>query len=325
MPRFLLKTIFFSCLFLLTGPVAGLAQIYGSGGMDDKQIEAGITLGGMNSVSDIMGNKHVYQGPFAGVTLRKTKLTAGIYGNFIVRDKWGGRLELNYGTVEAHDSLNADATAPSAIGRYERNLNFRTRIFEAAILGEAYFLNILRPNAEPGRVQPYLLGGFSVFHFNPQTLVGNEWIYTKPLRLEGQGFAEYPQRKEYSLYSWSYPIGGGLLFNLSPAFNLRLEVLKRTTFTDYLDDVHYGDWVDPSLFFNYLSPDQAILATQLYNRSLTINPPRNTRPRGHEAENDAYWSGTVKLGYKFNQSIGGFQGGRLNRRSILRSVRCFEW
>ncbi len=309
------------CIFL---PVAGSGQFYGTSIWDNLQVEAGLTLGGMNAVSDIMGNKHEYQGPFAGVTLRKTKFTGGLYGNAVMDDKYGLRMELNYGRVEGHDSLNIDAVAPSAYGRYERNLNFRSNIYEASLLGEIYFTNLFN-SGEPAKTLPYALAGFSIFGFNPQALVGSEWIDLRPLRLEGQGFAEYPDRKLYRRYSWSYPIGVGVLFNLSPTFNIRAELLKRTTFTDYLDDVHEPNWVDPSLFYNYLPADQAILATQLYNRSYIINPPRNTRPRGNPKENDAYWSATIKIGYKFNQSIGGFSGGRLNRRSMLRSVRCFYW
>ncbi len=80
----------------------------------------------------------------------------------------------------------------------------------------------------------------------------------------------------------------------------------------YLDDVSQENWIDPVLFYKYLDPAQAAIATQLYNRSTVINPPRNTRPRGKSADSDAYWNMVIKVGININRvrNSMGFGGSR---------------
>lgn len=287
-------------------------------------IEGGVTAGIMNAVSDIGGNPNVYQGPFAGTTFKKSKFTAGVYGGIVWRDYIGVRAEINIGSVMGADSLIPNPKASSAIGRYERNLNFRSPIYEFGLVSDWYLLNMLRSyDKPPRRFEPYVLAGLQFFKFNPQGYVGDDWIDLRPLRLEGQGFAEYPDRKIYSLINFAYGLGLGVRYDVSPKWTLRAEFNKRTTFTDYLDDAHEPSWVDPSLFPNYLSPENAALAAQLYNRSTIINPPRDTRPRAHPTENDAYWSLALKVGYNFNRGDDFTPfGNRRNRGGMMKRLRC---
>ncbi|HSC54867.1 MAG TPA: DUF6089 family protein [Phnomibacter sp.] len=287
-------------------------------------VEAGVTAGVMNGVTDLQGNPRIYQGPFAGTTFKRSNMTVGLYAIGTWRNGYGLRIEANYGHIENYDSLLTNATAPSAIGRKERNLNSRSYIAEVSLVGEFHipqvFRNIEKP---PYRLSPYVLAGVSWFAFNPKAYTADGWVELHPLRLEGQGFKEYPDRKEYKLNAISFPVGIGVRFDVSPRLVLRLEANKRTAETDYLDDVHEPNWVDPNLFANYLSPSQAALARQLYNRSVLHNPPRNTRPRGHPSENDAYWTTTFKVGINLNRSgsNSGIFGGP-TRRDMRKRLRC---
>ncbi len=287
-------------------------------------IEAGITGGIMNGVTDIQGNPRIYHGPFAGVTLRKSSLTGGLYVIANWNSKIGVRLEANIGRIEGYDSLLTNATAPSAIGRFERNLNFRSPIRELSLVGELHIPQILRGyDREPYRLSPYLLGGISWFSFYPRAYTANGWVDLPPLRLEGQGFREYPDRKPYRTNSFAYPIGIGFKYDVSPKLTVRFELSKRTAFTDYIDDVSKAEWVDPNLFAQYLTPSQAALARQLFNRSLIHTPPRDTRPRGNPRENDAFWTATFKIGINLNRSASnnGIFGGS-TRRDMLKRLRC---
>jgi hypothetical protein len=298
---------------------------YASGDYEPNLVvEAGITVGIMNGVTDLQGNPRVYQGPFAGITLLKSSFTAGLYGIATWKNRVGLRLEANIGAVQNYDSLLTKATAPSAIGRYERNLNFKSKIRELSIAAEFHIPEVFR-NAEsaPRRLSPYVIVGVSWFTFNPQGYTQNGWVDLHPLRLEGQGFAEYPTRKVYKLNAISFPVGIGFRYDVSPKLVMRFEANKRTTTTDYLDDVHEPDWVDPTLFANYLTPSQAALANQLFNRSTIHTPPRNTRPRGNKRENDAYWTATFKIGIKLNTSgaNSGIFGGA-TRRDMRKRLRC---
>jgi hypothetical protein len=171
---------------------------------------------------------------------------------------------------------------------------------------------------DPPRLSPYLIASGGAFWFNPQANIDDRWVDLRPLKLEGQGFDEYPDREPYKNVAYFNGLGFGLRYDLSARLVLRFEWVKRTVSTDYLDDVHWENWVDPNLFYKYLSPTDADLASRLYNRSVTINPPRNTRPRGNSAENDAYWSGVIKLGFNINRSpaSSGFP------RSLRRGIKC---
>jgi hypothetical protein len=287
-------------------------------------IEAGVTFGIMNGVTDLQGNPKIYQGPFAGITLLKSSFTAGLYAIATWKNAYGLRLEANFGHVQGYDSLLTNATAPSAIGRYERNLNFKSPIREISIQAELHIPQIFRNyEKSPYRLSPYIMAGVSWFSFNPRGYTANGWVDLHPLRLEGQGFAEYPNRQVYKLNAFSFPFGIGFRYDVSPKLTLRFEANKRTATTDYIDDVHEANWVDPNLFANYLSPSQAALARQLYNRSTIHTPPRNTRPRGHPAENDAYWTATFKVGINLNRSSSnsGIFGGS-TKRDMKKKLRC---
>jgi hypothetical protein len=100
-------------------------------------------------------------------------------------------------------------------------------------------------------------------------------------------------------------------------------MLRHSTFTDYLDDVSQENWVDPNLFSKYLSPSDAALARQLYNRSTTINPPRNTRPRGKSTDRDAFWNVSLKVGININRvrNNNSYRGGG-SGKGIFKRFQC---
>jgi hypothetical protein len=95
------------------------------------------------------------------------------------------------------------------------------------------------------------------------------------------------------------------------------EVIHRKTFTDYIDDVS-KTYIDPSLFDQYLSPSQAVIARQLMYRENLANPSVN-RPyineqRGNPNQNDAYFSGIIRFGWRF--------GGGLQDSKIKKQLKC---
>jgi hypothetical protein len=266
-------------------------------------LEGSVNIGTMNSVTDIGGSKSAQTG-LKPYVFRTPKLTGGISLTATHRDWLAFRLDLVAGQVEAHDSLLTNATHYSSIGRFERNLNFRSSIFEISAGAEFHpiFLRDYQVNDRYiPRLSPYLTFGIGIAYFKPEALWGSNWIELQPYRLEGQGFDEYPDRKPYKTTTLTFPMGLGLKYELNHFIFLRGEIIHRFTTTDYLDDVSKGDWVDPSLFYKYLSPSDAFLASKLYNRSVKINPPRNTRPRGNEFNNDIFWSVQFRVGFVLNR------------------------
>jgi hypothetical protein len=283
-------------------------------------VDGSLNLGLMNCITDVGGSKKSMQG-LAATTLRSSNLSAGLSLTATFRDWFAVRVEATTGRISGADSLLKGATYFSAIGRFERNLHFRTSINEIFVGIELHPLTIIFSNSSRPlpRLSPYIVAGIGGLRFNPQANIDNRWVDLKPLRLEGQGFAEYPDRRQYTGNAIIIPFGAGLKFDVSKKVILRAEVLRRTTNSDYLDDVSRGNWVDPILFFNYLSPNNALLASRLYNRSTVINPPRDTRPRGNESNNDVYWNAQVRLGIALNRKGRNEQFGRKTA-----SLKCFR-
>jgi hypothetical protein len=122
----------------------------------------------------------------------------------------------------------------------------------------------------------------------------------QPLHLEGQGMAEYPDRKNYKLTQTEIPMGFGAKYYVKENFYVGMEVLHRKTFTDYIDDVS-TNYIDQRLFAQYLPPAQAKMALQLNYRENF--PAQNTRPglneqRGNPKQNDAFFATIIKLGWR---------------------------
>ena len=85
------------------------------------------------------------------------------------------------------------------------------------------------------------------------------------MHTEGQGFPQYPDRKDYKLTQMEVPMGFGFKFYVKENMFIGLEILHRKLFTDYVDDVS-TNYIDPIYFNKYLSPDNAAMARQLNYR-----------------------------------------------------------
>jgi hypothetical protein len=259
----------------------------------------------------------------------KSHFAGGLYLNATYRDFIAGRFGFSAGQIEAADSNLKGSTNKYALGRYVRNLSFKTDIIEFSLGAEIHPL-MLRSyvDREPPRLSPYIFAEFSWTKFNPKANLDGVWYELEPLRLEGQGFSEYPDRERYKRNTFGVPYGLGLRYEASQFLNIRLELCRHMLFTDYLDDVSQENWVDPALFNKYLEPSQAAIATQLYNRSTLINPPRNTRPRGKSSDNDAYWNLFLKIGINLNRvsnsfGFGGSKSGGGNTSGGRRAkIKC---
>ncbi len=267
----------------------------------DKPVmfELGASVGGMNCLTDLGGGKGIGKKFIKDINLKNTQLTGGVYLSATYNNAISLRLEAAFGQVKAYDSI-LKKIAPTTFGRYERNLSFRSPITELSLIAEFHPLFIFGTFDEehsPPRLSPYLLAGVGYFSFNPQAKLGNTWVNLQPLHLEGQGFKEYPDRPNYSLQQINIPVGAGLRYELSSLLNFRAEVVYRILNTDYLDDVSQIDYVDPSLFPNYLSGAKLTDALLLYDRRYELDPTNNgPAERGHANHKDSYFSFNLKLG-----------------------------
>lgn len=291
---------------LLTGGIKGECQnyFYNENYLDPALLwEAGISLGAMNGFTDIGAKKGSLQSMLNNGSIASTRLHAAIYTQLLYQYTIGLRLETGWGSIYASDHLIKSPDEES-MNRFRRNLSVRTRIKEVQVLGEFYPLSLFQGEEMASFLFPYLLGGLNLFHFSPEAKLGQQWIPLAPLHTEGQGFAEYPQRRIYPLTQIAIPVGFGCRVDLSPRFHLRLEGLHRILQTDYLDDVS-TTYIDPLLFDKYLDPVQAALARKLYNRHKELDPLARediSGMRGNENKKDAYFSFDLKLGWIINRT-----------------------
>ena len=204
---------------------------------------------------------------------------------------------LNYTTITGADSVIKSRYKQSK-GRYDRNLSFRSRVEELSVNAELYPLQLINRTHRETLLKPFVGVGVGMFHFNPKANLNGEWVELQPLKLEGQGFSEYPESKEYKLYQVYFPLSFGFKYRLDDQISIGFQATFRKTFTDYLDDVSNHEYVNPALFDKYLSADQATLAKQLYyrgdlNKLYVDGDPTKPMVNAHQLRSD----GTSKDSY----------------------------
>ncbi|MBS1921129.1 MAG: hypothetical protein JST17_12830 [Bacteroidetes bacterium] len=282
------------------------------------KVEIGLGLGPSFFLGDLGGTRGIGRTFVKDVNFPFTKLMKGIYINVYPTEWLGFRIAANLGELEAFDSIITNHGGEE-LERKKRNLDFRSKLSEAYVAAEIYPTVFLEKyDGLLHKLRPYGVCGIGVFHFNPQGIYiapngAQSWVYLKPLMLEGQGMSEYPDRKPYSLTQLEIPMGFGLKYYIKENMYIGFEILHRKTFTDYIDDVS-KTYIDPSLFDKYLTPSQAVIARQLEYRENIINPSVN-RPyineqRGDPSQNDAFFSGILRFGWR----LGGTQDSRIKKQ-----------
>ena len=265
---------------------------------NDLVFEFGGSVGAMNAFTDLGGRKGIGKKFVKDFNFKNTQFCGGIFFSAVYRNEIALRIEGTFGQIHAYDSI-LKSVAPTTLGRYERNLSFRSSITEIALVAEFhpfYIFGNYNDDRYPPAVSPYVLAGVGYFHFNPQAKLNGNYVDLHPLSTEGQGFSEYPNVKTYSLNQINFPVGIGARYDVSAIVNLRAEIATRILTTDYLDDVS-GRYIDPSVFANHLSNSQLTQAILLNDRhkpgAVTAHPDGI---RGRPTNNDSYITFSIKLG-----------------------------
>ncbi len=295
--------IFFLLLFFLGKQTSAQYYYYNNDYYNNNWLyEVGGSIGAMNSLTDLGGRKGIGKRGVKDFNIKNTNLSSSAYIGVIYRNEIALRLEGSFGQVRGYDSILAKV-AKTTNGRYERNLSFRSSITEISVIAEfhpVWIFGNFNQDHFPPDFSPYVLIGFGYFHFNPKTELNGTSVALQPLHTEGEGFSEYPDRKNYSLNQTCIPIGIGVKYELSAFFNVRAEFVSRILQTDYLDDVH-SRYIDPAVFANHLSGvqlNQALILNNRYRGGLV--PMSNTAHpggiRGDPKQNDSYFSFNLKIG-----------------------------
>jgi hypothetical protein len=291
--------------FLLFSKSYSQSLVFGTG---KTKVEVGINIGPSFFLGDLGGHRGKGTRFIKDLNLPLTEIMTGAYVTFYPNDWLGFRAAAQYGKLEAEDRI-INTKGNDELYRKQRNLDFRTNIAEAYIAAEVFPFMLLNKNNEDykPRLRPYGVIGVGVFHFNPQGSLTDAngkktWYYLRPLHTEGEGFPEYPNRKEYSLTQVNIPMGCGLKYIISDRVNISFEILLRKSLTDYIDDVS-TTYINPALFDKYLTPQNARIARQISDKVFAIVNPGLTRnspgtQRGNPNQNDSYFTTFLKFGVR---------------------------
>ena len=143
------------------------------------------------------------------------------------------------------------------------------------------------------KVSPYLLGGISVFNFNPEVEYNGQIIDLHALGTEGQGLEGYPA--PYNKTQIAIPYGAGVRFEIKKRSAIQIEITGRKTFTDHLDDVG-GNYVD----YQRLLEEKGPLAAELSNPAHDPDKGNIFYKRGGDRL-DAYAVFGVSYTYRLNR------------------------
>jgi hypothetical protein len=284
----------------------------------DGKFEVGFGFGPMFFLGDLGGTAGVGRDFLKDVDFPLTTFSKKLYANYYPVEMIGFRIALNHGILKGNDA-EAPNKGGAEVDRLLRNLSFRTSVLEAYIAAEIYpTIPFEQYDGLAKKFRPYGIIGFGVMKYNPKAKLDGNWVALKPLRLEGQGMNEYPDRKEYSLVQKEIPMGFGFKYYVKENMYVGLELMHRQLFTDYIDDVSTG-YIDPILFDSYLSPADAVKAKRLYYRGNYQNAVSNpgliqTFQRGDPTDKDAFFSSILRIGWRLN-------GNDPNSRA-RRQMRC---
>lgn len=239
--------------------------------------ELGPLIGGSYYLGDL-NNKN----PFI-----KNHLALGVIYRFQLNPRFTWRNTLMYGKVSGDDSWSKSDL------QYNRNLTFESKIFEFASGFEVnYFPFQIGHDRFKGTA--FLFGGLGLFGMNPQTTINGTTYDLRKYGTEGQG-TSLNSNKRYSLVQFCVPLGVGARLSLWRFGSISLEYGIRKTFTDYIDDVHAENYVDPVLLANESDMKETIM---LSNRSIDGNFKGK---RGTEITKDWYGFYMVMITFKLGK------------------------
>ena len=278
-----------------------------------KETLISFNFGQSNYLGDIGSNSSVSEQFFKNNHFKKQTYMYGFSLTKVWREALGLRLSFNAGTVAGSDSdIAYEDPNDNAYYSYKRNLDFTTKLSEWSAMIEIRpykFLNRTK-GLFKSALQPYGLLGIGKFKFNPQGSyydeISQDYVFVDlaPVKTEGQGLAEYANRKPYKLNQTNIPFGFGINYLLGAKTSMSFEFVGRKLFTDYLDDVS-TTFVDPGVYANYFSDEDLEIAQTMTNKSNIIdpnNPYGVGTQRGNSKNNDLYYSFNLKLNIQINKT-----------------------
>jgi len=175
------------------------------------------------------------------LNFNQSKLAIGIGGRYKL-ERW-----LNVAGKFSYLRVSGDDAATNDVYRHNRNLNFKSNIFELTGRLEAGYQSSRRSSNKYGIRRNYgrmrnithnlfFFIGIGGFYYNPYGRgPDGKMVALRPLHTEGQTLAGGPS--EYSNFSVCIPVGAYYKVSINKMWSIGIEFCYRKTFTDYIDDV----------------------------------------------------------------------------------------
>ncbi len=283
-----------------------------------------LSLGfGISNFLGELGGRNQIGSPFVwDLELSQTRPAVHFDYRYYVAQRMAMRARMTYGVMAGNDNLTSEPF------RMNRNLNFKSDIYEASLVFEfhAYqeelgHIHDLRgvQGQKSTRIGLYAFAGIAGFHFDPKAQFQNTWVRLKPMGTEGQGLPGGPE--EYSNFAFGIPVGIGVRKALSKQMSIGLEIQYTKTFTDYIDDVS-SLYYDNDAIRAANGAEAAFLADpSLHLATLTeyTNPTAVGQQRGDSNDMDAYLFMKAQIHYKLTKykSSGKKYRTRIRRQKIV--------
>lgn len=208
-----------------------------------------------------------------------------------------------------------DASTNNQI-RKNRNLSFRSGIWEADLMFEVYPFSeqVTRRYKIRGvggngtfSISPYFSFGIGIAAFQPKAELEGTWYKLQPLGTEGQGLAGRPDK--YKRYTYTIPLAVGAKYLIDRNWSVGFELSVRYTGSDYIDDVSTSYYSADEIEAAY-GPEAAKLSDRGLNPDPTsqetgvINLPgggKNYLQRGDPNWNDAYAYAIFSIHYRIRK------------------------
>lgn len=236
------------------------------------------------------------------IDFNQTRTAFGAGYRFKFQRWLAGTVRFNYLRLKGDDAATKEQF------RNNRNLNFKTNLFElggrieigynSSRAGNRYGIKkTLSRRMKANDHALFAFVGVSAFYFNPKAKDGTK---LRPLRTEGQGLEGGP--KPYSNYAVAIPFGVYYKLVIQKQWSVGLEFSWRKTFTDYIDDVS-TTYYDPVKLAEAYGPNSVKYADPslgLISGATAPDAAGNPAQRG-DKNLDSYMSLEVTVGYIFKK------------------------
>jgi hypothetical protein len=269
--------------------------------------EVFVSIGTANFLGDLGGrNKAGTDYSPVDLNFNQSRTAFGFGARYKLDRAFNVAAKFSYLNVKGDDARTQD------IYRNNRNLNFKSNIYELTIRAELGYQSTkrggnrygIRKNFGRMRAITHNLYGYlgvGGFYFNPKGRTSQgQWVDLYPLHTEGQGLPGGP--KQYSRFSINIPFGGYYKLTINKIWCIGIDLCYRKTFTDYIDDVG-SSYYDPALLAESYGPKSVQMADPSLGKIPGATLPANdgTPAQRGDRQKDSYVSLEITAGYIFKK------------------------